>query len=103
MAGAGLKYDINAWLNGRFEIIHRFLKTDYLDDVSQDSYVPPVLFDRELPSAMAELARTLADRRTELDPGQITNPTYQRGNPANKDAYFTVEIGLGIVIGRSRR
>jgi len=49
------------------------------------------------------LARALADRRAEVDPGHITNPSYQRGNPADKDAYFTVEIGMGIVLGRRRR
>lgn len=101
--GAGLKYEINAWLNGRFEIMHRFLKTDYLDDVSRDSYVQPALFNRELPPVLAGLARALADRRAEVDPGHITNLSYQRGNPANKDAYFTAEIGVGIVLGRSRR
>jgi Domain of unknown function (DUF6089) len=103
LAGAGVKYEINAWLNGRFEITHRFLKTDYLDDVSLDSYVQPALFDLEFSPAMARLARALADRRAEVDPGHITNPSYQRGNPADKDAYFTVEIGIGIVLGRRRR
>ena len=103
LVGAGLKYEMNAWLNGRIEIIHRILKTDYLDDVSQDSYIQPVLFDMELPPAIARLARALADRRAEVDPGHITNPSYQRGNPADKDAYFTVEIGMGIVLGRRRR
>jgi hypothetical protein len=103
LVGAGVKYEINAWLNGRFEIIHRFLKTDYLDDVSLDSYVQPALFDLEFSPAMARLARALADRRAEVDPGHITNPSYQRGNPADKDAYFTVEIGIGIVLGRRRR
>lgn len=103
LAGGGLKYEINAWLNGRVEVIHRFLKTDYLDDVSIDSYVDPALFAWELSLNQANLARALADRRAEVDPGQITNTSYQRGNPRNKDGYFTVEFGLGIVLGRSRR
>lgn len=103
LTGAGIKYEINSWLNGRVEFTHRFLKTDYLDDVSRDSYVPPGLFDLSLPPSMASLARALADRRAEVDPGHTTNPTYQRGNPSDNDAYFTMEIGLGIVLGRRRR
>lgn len=102
-AGAGLNYELNAWLNVRAEILHRFLKTDYLDDVSQDSYVDPVLFARELPLVKARLARLLADRRGEVDPGHFTNTTYQRGNPQNKDAYLSLEMGLTLVIGRKRR
>lgn len=103
LVGGGLKYEINAWLNGRIEILHRFLRTDYLDDVSLDSYVDPGLFARELTPSLARLARALSDRRAEVDPGHITNTSYQRGNPNNKDGYFTVEIGLGVVLGRSRR
>lgn len=103
LAGAGLKYEMNAWLNGRIEFLYRFLKTDYLDDVSLDSYVDPGLFDREFTPSLARLSRTLSDRRAEVDPGHITNTSYQRGNPHNKDGYFSVELGLGIVLGRSRR
>ncbi len=103
LLGSGLKYEFNAWLNGRVEFIHRFLKTDYLDDVSIDSYLDPAFFARELPPSLAKLALVLADRRAEVDPGHITNTSYQRGNPHNKDGYFTVEIGLGIVLGRRRR
>lgn len=102
-AGAGLHIELNAWLNGRIEILHRFLKTDYLDDVSRDSYVNPSLFINELPAAKAMLARLLADRRAEVDPGHFTNTTYQRGNPQNKDAYLSMEMGLALVIGRKRR
>lgn len=103
LAGAGIRYDISACLNGRIELVHRFLETDYLDDVSQDSYIHPLLFDRELPPAMARLARVLADRRAEVDPGHITNTRYQRGNPSDNDAYFTIEIGIGLLLGRARR
>lgn len=103
LAGTGLNYELNAWLNGRIEILHRFLKTDYLDDASQDSYVDPAYFTRELPAAKARLARVLADRRAEVDPGHFTNTTYQRGNPGDRDAYFSFEISLSLVIGRSKR
>lgn len=103
LLGLELNYEVNAWLNGRFGIIHRFLPTDYLDDVSLDSYVDPILFARELSASKAGLARKLADRRAEIDPSHTTNLTYQRGNPANHDAYLSLELGLAFVIGRSRR
>lgn len=103
LLGLELNYELNAWLNGRFGFMHRFLPTDYLDDVSLDSYVDPILFARELPASKASLARKLADRRTEIDPFHTTNLTYQRGNPANHDAYLSLELGLAFVIGRSRR
>lgn len=103
LLGLELNYEVNAWLNGRLGIIHRFLSTDYLDDVSLDSYVDPALYARELPASKAGLARKLADRRAEIDPLHTTNLTYQRGNPANHDAYLSLELGLVFVIGRSRR
>ncbi len=103
LAGGGLHYEINAWLSGKLEFIHRFLQTDYLDDVSHDFYIDPVYFDQELPASKARLARQLSDRRAEVDPGHKYNNYYQRGNPGDKDAFFSVEIGLGFLIGRMRR
>lgn len=103
LAGGGLQYEINAWLIGRLEFIHRFLKTDYLDDVSQDYYIDPVYFDQELRASKARLARQLFDRRAEVDPGHKHNNYYQRGNPRDKDAYFSFEISLGFLIGRMHR
>lgn len=103
LAGTGLNYELNAWLSGRIEFLHRFLKTDYLDDVSRDNYVEPTVFARELPAAKARLAKLLADRRAEVDPGHFTNTTYQRGNPGDRDAYFSFETGFVLIIGRRKR
>ena len=102
-AGLGVKYEVNSFINARLEINHRFLNTDYLDDVSEDSYIDPALFNNYLSSNRAAIAQQLFDRRAEVDPGHTTNPSYQRGNPKDKDAFFTIQLKIGINIGRQRR
>ncbi len=102
-AGLGVKYEVNSFINARLEINHRFLNTDYLDDVSEDSYIDPALFNNYLSSNRAAIAQQLFDRRAEVDPGHTTNPNYQRGDPKDKDAFFTIQLKLGINIGRQRR
>ncbi|MBI3139690.1 MAG: hypothetical protein HYZ15_14020 [Sphingobacteriales bacterium] len=102
-AGAGFRYELSALFNLRLEIIHRFLATDYLDDVSLDQYIDPSLFLQNLPPGEAALALHLSDRRAELDPGTSSGLPEQRGNPRNKDAYFTLQFHLGLLLGRTRR
>lgn len=102
-AGIGVKYEVNSFLNARLEINHRFLATDYLDDVSMDSYIDPFLFFNYLSPARAALAQKLFDRSGEIVPGHITSPYNQRGNPKNNDAYFTVQLKLSVVLGRQNR
>ncbi|MBI5371238.1 MAG: hypothetical protein HZA79_04325 [Sphingobacteriales bacterium] len=102
-AGTGLRYELRAWLNARLEIMHRFLPTDYLDDVSLDHYIDPALFLQNLSPGKAALALQLSDRRAGLDPGNNNRPPQQRGNPRNKDAYFTIQFHLGFLLGRARR
>ena len=101
-AGAGVKYEVNHFLNARLEICHRFLFTDYLDDVSKD-YIDPALFSAYLPTQQANIARQLFDRRGEIDPSHTTTPGLQRGDDKDNDAYFTVQLKLGIILGRQSR
>ena len=97
--GGGMKYEISPCINLRCELIYRKLFTDYLDDVSA-TYVNPSVFDRNLPSQMAVLARKLADRRQGYSPsgheGEI------RGNKGNNDAYFSVNVRCSFVLGRRK-
>jgi len=99
--GCGLKYEISALMNAKLELSYRILMTDYLDDVST-KYIDPSLFNRHFPPATAELARKLADRTVELDPSHQTQPNEIRGNPKNKDAYFSIELKCGFVLNRKR-
>lgn len=102
-AGLGVKYEVTSLINARLEVNHRFLMTDYLDDVSEDSYIDPALFNNYLSASRAAIAQQLFDRRAEVDPGHITNPAYHRGDPKDKDAFFTIELKVGITLGRQRR
>jgi hypothetical protein len=100
--GIGVRYEISALLNARLEIVHRILNTDYLDDVST-RYIDPALFGKYLDHGQAVLAAQLADRRQEVVPETITKEGEIRGDPKNKDAYFTVQFKLSMSIGRTRR
>jgi hypothetical protein len=101
-AGLGVKYEINSMFNARFEINHRFLTTDYLDDVS-GTYIDPSLFYNYLPVNLAAKAQQLYNRKGELNPTDATSVGDQRGDPGDNDSFFTVELKLGFTIGRQHR
>lgn len=92
--GVGLRYEMTGMFNVRVEFIHRRLFTDYLDDASTKVYIDPSLFAKYLPPADAANARALFNRS--LD-GSI--PIF-RGHVQNNDAYMSVSLKLGIVLGR---
>ena len=101
-AGLGLRYEINSLLSARLELVHRFLKTDYLDDVSRD-YIDPSLFPNYLPANLAAVAQQLYNRRQELNPTDEVMVGDQRGDPKDNDAYFTIQLKIGITLGRQKR
>jgi len=101
-AGAGIKYDAARLINLRFEILYRFTGTDYLDDVSK-KYIDPSLFSNYLSPAQSILASRLSDRSTEITAGVKNNINAIRGNPGNRDAYFSFMLKASIVLGRVRR
>jgi hypothetical protein len=100
-AGIGIKYEVSPVLNARFEIIHRTLFTDYLDDVST-AYINANLFANYLTPSQALLARQLHDRRGEIDPSHIPQPGYERGDPKDNDSFFTVQVKMGFVLRQKR-
>lgn len=102
LGGLGLRYELTSIFNVRLELVHRKLFTDYLDDVST-TYIDPNLFYSYLPANMAVIAQRLANRKGELNPNDVTNVGDQRGDPSDKDAYFTIQLKLGITLGRPRR
>jgi len=101
-AGLGIRFELGALVHARFELLHRFLSTDYLDDVSAE-YIDPEVFSKYHEPTTADKARRLADRRQELDNSLVTVPGETRGNPRNKDSFFSVNIKLGIILNRKRR
>lgn len=100
--GVGIKYELNSNLNLRAEFVYRKLNTDYLDDVSQDSYVDPTLYANYFIGSRLTNALLLNNRQYELDPGHGYNTADERGNPSNKDAYFTFNIKIGYNFGREK-
>jgi hypothetical protein len=100
-AGIGLKYEISSLLNMRIEVIHRILFTDYLDDVST-SYISSESFYRYFDPWRAAQAAKLADRRNlPQPPDNQTNE--KRGNPGKNDAWFSIQVRLGILLNRIRK
>jgi len=100
--GIGIKYEINSLFNARFEVNHRFLLTDYLDDVST-TYIDPALFNNYLPANRAVIAQQLANRKGELNPNDAIPLDDQRGDPSDKDAFFTIQLKVGFILGRQQR
>lgn len=100
--GGGVKYELNSFMSLRFEFLHRVLMTDYLDDVSTD-YIDPTLFANYLPFNQANIARSLYNRKAELNPSDVTSVGDQRGDPKNNDSYFTFMAKIGITLGRQKR
>jgi len=101
--GAGVRMELTNFIVARIEIDHRILTTDYLDDVSQDSYIEPTLFAQHLLPGRAAIASQIFFRSDELNPPDAFSVNYQRGNPRNKDSYFTLQLKLGVMLGRQRR
>lgn len=94
--GGGIKYYLKESMYIGFEILHRKLFTDYVDDVSHNYYVDPITFDANLPAADAIKARRLYYRGTYTFP---TTRPYQefaeRGDPKENDAFFSSLLRLG--------
>lgn len=100
--GLGVRYELGSMFNARLEFNYRFLFTDYLDDVST-TYINPSLFNEYMSPKMAALAQKLQSRKAEMNPGAVTNPGDQRGSPASNDSFFTIQLKVGVVIGRPKR
>ena len=99
--GVGVKYDLNSTLNLRAEFVYRKLNTDYLDDVST-TYIDPSLYSNYFTGTKLNNALLLNDRQYELAPAHVTNVDDQRGNPKNKDAFFTFNLKIGYTFGREK-
>jgi hypothetical protein len=108
--GGGIRYELGPSFNLRAEFLHRTIFTDYLDDVSTRyvySYEDPAhsVFRKYLSGNQLRDAMELSsNQRTNTDP--LTKNIYRkaeggiRGNPKDKDSYFTFNIKLGLTFGR---
>jgi opacity protein-like surface antigen len=95
--GGGVKYYLSDNLNISFELIHRKLFTDYVDDVST-RYIDPKLFAKYLPASQVPIAIAMSNKAL----GGYANPSYtihsKRGDPTQNDAYFTMQVKVAFRI-----
>jgi hypothetical protein len=97
--GAGIKYYISEKVNLSFEVVHRKTFTDYIDDLSTN-FVDPSLFAAHLPAGTAQIAAAMSNKSPlQGVPGSGYNPGDKRGDPTQKDAYFTFGFKLGVRLG----
>lgn len=87
--GIGVKYPINQKLVLMLDFNYRFTGTDYLDDVSADRYPDKTSLDAKNPIIAQFTWRGEG-------PYPAKNSTLPRGNPDNKDGFFTTQFKLGI-------
>ena len=99
--GVGLRYELSNTLNIRGEFVYRILTTDYLDDVSTQ-FIDPSVYLNYFTGTKLNNAFLLNDRHYELDPSHITNAGDIRGNPKNKDSYFSINVKIAYTFGRQR-
>lgn len=99
--GGGVKYELSPLVNLRMEFMYRPTTTDYLDDVST-KYIDKTLFANYFSGAKLVNAVLLSDRqRGEYLPQ--TYPDKKRGNPKDKDNFFSANLKIGIALGREKR
>lgn len=94
--GAGFKYKISSLFTCSAECIYRILLTDYLDDVST-TYIDRSLFQNYLEADKLPLALALYNRQNEINPTHLTPVGDIRGNPLNKDAYFSINFKIAYI------
>lgn len=99
--GLGFRYELSSLLSVRAEFVYRILTTDYLDDVSR-WYIDPTLYANYFSGNKLTNALLLNDRKYEINPGSVTYPGDQRGDPRDNDAYMSFNIKLGLTLGRER-
>lgn len=97
--GGGVRYELSRLFYVRAEAVYRITNTDYLDDVSM-SYIDPAAFYANFTGTKAALAESMANKqiikRTPASGGG------KRGSPAEKDAYFSVNIKFSLALGRNK-
>lgn len=104
--GAGFKYELSDNLNLRAEVLYRILSTDYLDDVSI-RYVNKKVFANYFTGTKLQNALNLSsnDRTNPGAPNTIYRKSEGgiRGDPTDRDAFFTMNLKLGVTFGREKR
>lgn len=97
--GFGARYYMNDKITFSMEIIHRKTFTDYIDDVST-TYIDPSLFYKYLPYNQAVIADQISNKSPlRNDPKAGYGPGDKRGDSSHDNAYFSLNLKVGIRIG----
>lgn len=86
-AGIGIKYKISESFTAGIEFSSRLIYSDYLDDVST-KYPNLNLLEQE----RGPKARELSFRGVEIDPNATITTRSTRGNPNNRDNYYSSSL-----------
>ncbi len=95
--GLGIKYELSDLVNIRGEYIYRVTQTDYLDDVST-TYVDPTVYSNYFTGTKLANAIALSDRQI----NKVTVAGGKRGSPKQKDAYFSFNLKISLLLGRQK-
>ena len=88
--GIGAKYPINDKIALKLDFNYRITGTDYLDDVSINSYPDKALLDARNP-----VTATFTWRGNEVGQGAYPkNLALPRGNPKDKDGFLTIQVKM---------
>ncbi len=95
--GAGVKYKYNELFNISAEFVYRFLRTDYLDDVST-SFINPIDFQKYFGGDILRQAEYLNNPNNIGSTGtaDIFNST-KRGNSDKKDSFFSLNFKVALI------
>ena len=99
VTGIGCSYEIDARFSVFIEWCYRFLHTDYLDDVST-VFIDPDTWEQS--PEQAKQIRALYGLSEVRQGPAVSQPGSIRGNPANKDSYFSFRLCLSWTINRER-
>jgi hypothetical protein len=95
--GGGIKYAISNTVIISAEVGFRKLFTDYLDDVSENTYSDTSILRRE----RGELSAKMSFRSDETNNPLQFSDKIKRGNPSRKDVYYICLIKLSFSLGSS--
>jgi len=97
----GIKYNVNKSLALGVEFQYRITFTDYLDDVSDNKYLPKQFFYDNYSAEEAKLRDQLAYRA--IDSSLSPRATDVRGDPKGNDHYFVFLLTLAYKIPNEGR
>ena len=99
LTGMGCSYEVNGRISTMVECCFRILHTDYLDDVST-AFIDPDTGERN--SEQEEQINALYGLNRLRQGPNISQPGAIRGNPGNKDSYFSVRLAVSWTVNRQR-